>query len=112
MDLARDIASWVLLGAGAAFTLTGGIGVLRLPDFYTRLHAASLVDTAGVGLIFLGLMLQSPSWLVAVKLLLILAFLFFTSPTATHALAKAALGDGLKPWTRPGPKEEPPSTSS
>lgn len=111
MDLARDVASWVLLLAGSAFALTGGIGVLRLPDFYTRLHAASLVDTAAVGLICLGLMLQSESWLVAVKLLLILAFLFFTSPTAAHALAKAALGEGLKPWTRPDARRDPPSTS-
>lgn len=112
MDLARDIASWVLLAAGSAFALTGGLGVLRLPDFYTRLHAASLVDTAGVGLIFLGLMLQSDSWLVAVKLLLVLAFLFFTGPTAVHALAKAALGEGVMPWTRPDTRRKPPSTSS
>jgi len=110
MDLARDIASWILLLAGSGFALTGGLGLLRLPDFYTRLHAASLVDTGAIGLIFLGLVLQADSWLVAVKLLLILAFLFFTSPTATHALAKAAFGDGLKPWTRPD-DGRPPSSS-
>jgi multicomponent Na+:H+ antiporter subunit G len=111
MDLAREILGWVFLVAGSAFAVIGGIGVLRLPDFYTRLHAAGIIDTAGVGLIFLGLMVQSDSWLVAVKLLLILAFLFFTSPTATHALAKAAFGEGLKPWTRPDNGREPPSNS-
>jgi multicomponent Na+:H+ antiporter subunit G len=111
MELAVTIASWVLLVAGSAFVLIGGIGVLRLPDFYTRLHAASLVDTSGVGLICLGLMLQAPSWLVAVKLALILAFLFFTTPAAAHALAKAAWGDGLKPWVRHEQRRDPPSNS-
>ena len=111
MDLAHTIVSWILLAAGSAFVVIGGLGVLRLPDFYTRLHAASLIDTAGVGLICVGLMLQSQSWLIAVKLALILAFLFFTTPTATHALAKAAWGDGLNPWTRPERGRDPSSTS-
>jgi multicomponent Na+:H+ antiporter subunit G len=111
MDLVLNIVSWGLLVTGSAFMLIGGVGVLRLPDFYTRLHAASLVDTAGAGLICVGLALQADSWLVAVKLVLILAFLFFTSPTATHALARAAWGDGLKPWTRPQDGRNTPSNS-
>jgi multicomponent Na+:H+ antiporter subunit G len=111
MELALSIISWVLLVAGSALVLIAGLGVLRLPDFYTRLHAASLVDTGGVGLICVGLMLQAGSWLIAVKLGLILAFIFFTTPTATHALAKAAWGDGLKPWTRPDQRRDGPSNS-
>lgn len=93
-----DILSWILLAAGSLFAVVGGIGVLRLPDFYTRLHGASITDTAGAGLIMLGLMFQAGFSLVTVKLVLILAFLFFTGPTATHALARAALSSGVTPW--------------
>jgi multicomponent Na+:H+ antiporter subunit G len=92
-----DIISWVLLGAGSFFLLVGGIGLLRLPDFFTRLHAAGITDTAGAGLMLVGLMLQSGLTLVTVKLLLALFFIIFTCPTACHALAKAALHEGLKP---------------
>ncbi|MBX6323078.1 MAG: monovalent cation/H(+) antiporter subunit G [Rhodospirillaceae bacterium] len=110
MDAVRDIASWVLLAGGAVFGLISGAGMLRLPDFYTRLHAASLSDSAAAALIAAGLMVQAPSGLVAVKLLLILAFLFFTSPAATHALARAAWGDGLRPWLPRDADGGPPST--
>ncbi len=110
MAPAGEIASGVLLAGGALFGLVSGLGMLRLPDFYTRLHAASLSDTAAAALIAVGLMLQAPSGLVAVKLLLILAFLFFTSPAAAHALARAAWGDGLKPWTVPDRDGGSPST--
>ena len=92
-----DVLSWALLMSGGVFLLVGGIGILRLPDFYCRIHAAGLTDTLGAGLILIGLMVQAGWTLVAVKLLLIFAFLFLTSPTATHALARAALLNGLKP---------------
>ena len=92
-----DILSWILLLAGCAFMVIGGMGVLRFPDIYTRLHAASLTDTAGAGLILLGLMLQGGWSLVTIKLALILAFLFFTCPTSTHALARTALASGHQP---------------
>ncbi|MDZ7686993.1 MAG: monovalent cation/H(+) antiporter subunit G [Gammaproteobacteria bacterium] len=92
-----DIASWVLLLLGAASVLIGGIGVLRLPEFYTRMHAASLTDTAASILILGGLMLQSGLTLASFKLLAILAFLLLTGPTATYALANAALVSGLRP---------------
>lgn len=95
--LIADILSWVCIAAGSLALLTGGIGVLRLPDFYTRMHAAGITDTMGAGLFILGMILQSGDWLVAVKLLLILVFLFFTSPTSTFALAHAALTSGVKP---------------
>lgn len=97
MDLALDIASWTFLLTGSFFLLTGGIGVLRLPDFFTRLHAGGVTDTMGAGLTLLGLALQAGLSLAGIKLILILGFLIFTSPTATHALAKAALHGTLKP---------------
>ena len=77
-----------------------------MPDFYTRLHAASVTDTLGAGLILLGLLLQAGLTLVAVKLVVICLLVFFTSPAATHALAKAALGRGIEPLLA---KESAPS---
>lgn len=90
-------ASWACLVAGGLFCVVGAIGMLRMPDFYTRMHAASVVETLGAGLILLGLMLQAGFTLVAVKLLFIAVLIFFASPTATHALARAAMVRGLKP---------------
>jgi len=110
MAILLDILSWVLLLAGGSLLVVGGIGVLRLPDFFTRLHAAGVTDTMGAGLTLLGLVLQAGLSLTAVKLLLILAFLLFTSPTATHALAKAALHGKVKPLVFDR-KERKPSTS-
>ena len=89
--------SWSAILAGSFFSLTGGLGILRLPDFFTRLHAAGVTDTLGAGLMLIGLMLQSGLSLVTVKLVLVLAFLLFTSPTATHALAKAAVHGRVRP---------------
>jgi multicomponent Na+:H+ antiporter subunit G len=97
MSAALDAASWVLLVAGGLFAIAGGIGLLRMPEFYTRVHAASVTDTLGAGLILLGLMLQAGWTLVAAKLAIIGLLIFFTSPAATHALVSAALGRGLKP---------------
>ncbi len=97
MDLLLDIASWACIIGGGIFCLIGGIGLIRLPDMYTRMHGASLIDTMGVGLILIGLMFQAGFTLITAKLLLILAFIFFTSPTSTHALARAALSGGLVP---------------
>ncbi len=93
-----DGLSWLLLLAGAAFVIIGAFGMLRLPDFYSRLHPAGLTDTMGAGLILLGLLLQAEVAIVAVKLLLIAGFLLFTSPTSGHATARAALAAGLRPW--------------
>lgn len=89
--------SWLLLVAGGFFCIVGALGMLRMPDFYTRMHAASVVDTLGAGLVLLGLGLQAGWTLVAVKLMMIALIIFFASPTATHALAKAAMTRGLKP---------------
>lgn len=104
--LAVDILSWALLLAGGFFVVVGGIGLIRLPDLYTRMHAAGIGDTLGAALILFGLMLQAGFTLVAVKLVLILVFLWFTSPTASYALANAALFAGLEPLLRK-PKAAP-----
>lgn len=100
MDLALDIISAILLAAGTFFVFAGGVGVMRMPDFYTRMHAASLTDTGGAALIIAGLLLQGGLTLAPVKLLAIFLFLFLTSPTASYALVNAALLSGLKPRAR------------
>lgn len=92
-----DGLSWVCLVAGGVFCVIGALGLLRMPDFYTRMHAASVIDTLGAGLMLLGLLLQAGFTLVAVKLLMVGALIFLASPTATHALARAAMLRGLKP---------------
>lgn len=97
MTAVIDSLSWVLLVAGAVFSVIGGIGILRMPDFYTRMHAASITDTAGMTLMLAGLMLQAGLTLVTAKLVFIMVFLVITSPTATHALGRAALHDGVEP---------------
>ncbi|MFP3943573.1 MAG: monovalent cation/H(+) antiporter subunit G [Alphaproteobacteria bacterium] len=97
LDRAIDLASWASILAGSFFLVAGAIGVLRLPDFFTRQHAAGITDTLAATLILFGLMLQLPFGLATVKLILILLFLIFTSPTASHALAQAALSGGRKP---------------
>ena len=99
IDLVLDIISWALLILGGAFVLIGGIGGLRLPNFYTRIHAASLTDTMATILIFAGMMLQAGFSLSTMKLFAIMLFLLLTGPTATYALANAALLSGLKPNT-------------
>ena len=97
MSAAFDLLSALCLAAGAFFCLVGGIGLVRMPDFYTRMHGASVTETLGAGFILIGLMLQAGLTLVAVKLAMIGLLILFASPTATHALAKAALLSGLSP---------------
>ena len=97
MDLLLDIVSWALLLGGSFFCVVGGIGMIRLPDMFTRMHGAGMIDTLGMMLIVFGLMIQAGFTLVTVKLVLIVVFIGFTSPTTTHALARAAINGGLKP---------------
>lgn len=97
MSLALEALSWVLIVAGSAFCVIGGIGLLRLKGFYPRTHAASVIDSAGAGLLLAGLMLQAGWTLACVKLVVIGVLIFFASPTATHALANAALVRGMAP---------------
>ena len=117
-----DVLSWILLLGGGFLGITGAVGLFRFPDFFTRLHAASVTDTLCAGFIVLGLILQAESAMMVIKLLLILLILTYTSPTAAHALAKSALHGGLKPLLGPAAREaastasepsegEPPSTT-
>ncbi len=99
MDILQ-LFSAVLLGLGAVLGVVGAIGILRFPDFYTRMHAAGITDTLCTGFFIGGLMLQFGMTLATVKLLLIFMFMLFTCPTSTHALAKAARKGGLKPWSK------------
>ena len=96
-EMLLDILSWILLCLGGGFVLIGGIGALRLPGFYTRLHAASLTDSMATILIFAGMMLQAGFSLAALKLAAIMLFLLLTGPTASYALANAALLSGMRP---------------
>jgi multicomponent Na+:H+ antiporter subunit G len=95
-----DAISWAALAGGAFFCVVGTLGLVRMPDFYTRMHAASVTDTLGAGLILAGLMLQAGLTLVMAKLVMLGLLIFFTSPAATHALARAAFVRGVKPMLR------------
>ena len=112
MQTAIDVLSAILLVAGSIFSVIGGIGIVRFPDFFSRMHAGGITDTLGASLVLAGLMLQGGATLLTVKLAMILFLLLVTSPTSAYALAHAALEDGEKPWTGdPGKKEDPPSRS-
>ncbi len=100
-----NILSAVLLGAGALFVLSGGAGLLRFPDFYTRNHAVGVTDSVGAGLVLVGLLLQPSDWHTMVRLLIILLFLSLTSPTAAHILAHAARRDGVPVWQAGDPRQ-------
>ncbi len=99
MDLILLIVRDIFLVTGAIAVLIGAFGVLRLPELFCRIHAAGITDTAGAGLIITGLMIESGLTLVSLKLLVIFVFLFFTSPTSSHALAKAAIHSNVLPVT-------------
>jgi multicomponent Na+:H+ antiporter subunit G len=103
-----DILGFAFLLGGSFFAVVGGIGLIRLPCFFARIHGAGITDTMGAGLILTGLMLEGGFSLVTAKLLLVLLILLITSPTSAHALAKAALTHGLRPRLA---TEEAPSSS-
>lgn len=103
MSLVLAGAGDVLLVAGLLFVLSGVVGVLRLPDFYTRLHALGKCDTLGVGLMVAGLALRSGAH-DAIKMILILMFVLAAVPIATHALARAAWRAGVEPWRAGEPR--------
>ena len=107
-----DTIVTVLLAIGLFFYTAGAIGILRFPDFYSRLHPAGKLDTAGLVLTMTSLALHSAlidfsrdSVLTALKILLIVVFVFLTSPTATHAIMDAGVRAGLKPWRKEGPQQ-------
>ena len=92
-----DALSWALLAAGSFFCVVGALGLIRMPEFYSRLHAAGVTDTLGATLVIAGLALQAGWTLVMVKLGFVLFFIYMTSPTACHSLAKTAFKAGLRP---------------
>ncbi|MBM41077.1 MAG: cation:proton antiporter [Acidobacteria bacterium] len=93
------IVSMVLVAAGVFLLLTGALGLIRFPDFYSRMHAAGKCDTLGSLLILTGLASYQGFDLAAVKLLVVAVFIFITSPTATHAIARAAHRNEIPAWT-------------
>ena len=95
VELLLNILSWLLILLGSGLILIGSFGFFRLPDFWSRLHAASVIDSGGMILIILGMCFQAGLSLITVKLLFIAIFLIITGPTATHAVANAALVSGL-----------------
>ena len=97
LDDVRPIFGAALCLLGATLAVIGTVGVLRFPDFYTRLHATSVTDTSSATALLLGMALMAPSWIVVAKLAAIWLFIFLTSPTATHAVANAAHVAGLEP---------------
>ena len=101
-DLIVEILSWVLIVSGSFFAIVGAVGIYRFPDFWARLHAASISDSAGMILLMIGMALQAGLTLITVKLIIIGVFLFITGPTTTHAVANAALVSGLRPTEAPG----------
>ena len=107
LESITNIASWVCLIAGSLLCIIGGIGLLRLPDFFSRTHGAGITDTLGAALVLIGLMFQAGLTLVTVKLVMILVILWLTSPTSTHAIAKAAILSGLKPLLKGDDGESP-----
>jgi len=96
-EVGIDLVSWLLLASGGAFLVIGAIGLVRMPDVFTRMHAASVIDTLGTGLVLAGLMVQAGFSLVMLKLFFLLALFFVTGPVVSHALAQAALHAGVAP---------------
>lgn len=94
----QDILATVLMVGGLFFLLVGGIGLVRFPDFYSRLHPAGKADTLGATLLVLGLAIHAGFGLVALKLLIVQFFIFLANPVAAHALGRAALKNGLPVW--------------
>tara|TARA_R110000868_G_scaffold877_8_gene6571 strand:- start:3727 stop:4074 length:348 start_codon:yes stop_codon:yes gene_type:complete len=97
LALVVQIASWACFIVGGLFLIVGALGLIRLPDFWARIHAAGMIDTLGSAFILAGMMLQAGFTLTTLKLVLIGLFLFIAGPTASHAIANAAWVAGLKP---------------
>ena len=97
LPLVRDLASWAFLLSGSFFFLVGAVGMIRMPDVYTRMHSVSVTETLGCGLLIAGMMLQAGFTQVSGKLFILGALFFLTAPVATHALAQAALLMGVRP---------------
>lgn len=102
MSTVLEVASALLLLAGAGFYLAGTVGLLRFPDVYARLHALTKADNLGLGCIVLGLSLQAESLAVAVKLLLVWPLVLAASAALGYTIARRADRLGIKPWQGQG----------
>ena len=98
MSNITEIVSGIFLVIGAVAMLVGGVGILRMPDLFTRLHAVGIIDTLGVAAILIGLAFLAGWGLVLIKLIIIFALLMLLNPSASHALARAAVHGAKKPW--------------
>lgn len=101
--------SIVLIVLGIIFMLAGSIGMLRLPDFYTRTHAVSMSDMLGIISVILGLVIYEGPTQSGLKLILIILFVALANPVGIHALARAAYKKGVKPLLNHNSDEEPKS---
>ncbi len=97
MDMMFDIASWVCISVGGFFCIVGALGIYRLPDIFSRMHAQGVIDTGGVAFILLGLILQSGFTLTSARLLLLGAFIFFIGPPVTYMFVRTLLHYGSHP---------------
>ena len=97
MALVLDVISWITLLIGSFFCITAGVGLLRMPDVYTRAHAGGMIDSMGAGMILFGLLLQAPDYLIAIKLVFTFFFLLITSLASIHALAQTVNVAGVNP---------------
>lgn len=100
MILVQQVIAIILVVGGLFFLTVSAVGLLRFPDFYSRLHAVGKSETLGAILLLAGLAVYNGWELSTIKILLILVFVLIASPTATHAISQAALHSGLQPWTR------------
>jgi multicomponent Na+:H+ antiporter subunit G len=94
-----EVAAAVLVAGGVFFAFVGVVGLVRLPDVYTRTHSASKSDTLGAGLALAAVAVTFGADLPSVKAALLLVFMFVTNPTAAHAITRAAADQGIEPWT-------------
>ena len=99
MSLIQDVVAVAFIVLGLLIMLVGSLGILRLPDFFTRTHAASKVDTTGIIFLLAGLAVYEGLTLGMGKLLIAIAFIMLANPVAIHALARAAWNHGERPWT-------------
>ena len=106
MAILLDIVTFLCLAVGIASMLIGSYGLLKLPDMFARMHAAGMVDTLGLGLIMVGLIVQAGISLISFKLFLIVVFVVYTGPAVTYALAQAALNAGVKPMLHEDQQED------
>ncbi len=114
MMMLLDVLSWMFALVGSFFCITAGLGLLRLPDFFCRTHAGGVMDSLGMGMLFVAMTLQAPHYLVVIKLVFIYVFMMLTGPAAIHALARAAVHSGevdLLPDSANNKSEDSPSNS-